>query len=201
MNSGASATSATQDSLAGSNLANEKSSRAKESRAKPSNVEPSTGKPRKVPRRLLLDIVVDSSLMVAFTVDSNTSLTGIAIHEWLGLAFGLAFMVHLALHWDWVLKTMRRLFSNVPKKERLKWFVDLLLYFMMGAAVVSGWYISRHAAPAIGVARVQEKFFRGLHGVAANISVILVGIHLGLNWRWMRATWIRVVGRSKKATV
>jgi Domain of unknown function (DUF4405) len=62
---------------------------------------------------------------------------------------------------------------------------------MLGAAVISGWYISRHAAPAFGVARIDEKFFRGLHSTTADLSVLLVAVHLGLNWRWMRATWIR----------
>ncbi len=156
-------------------------------------------KRRGLPRRLILDIVVDVALLIAFTIDFNTQLTGIAVHEWLGLAFGVGFVVHLALHWDWVLRTAQRLFSSHPLRERAKWFVDLLLYVMMGATVVSGWYISRHAAPAFGVGQVREQFFRGLHGTTANISVVLVGIHLGLNWRWMRATWVRCARQVKRS--
>jgi cytochrome b561 len=163
-------------------------------------IAPEIDKKRRLPRRLVVDISVDLALLVAFTIDSNTQLTGLPVHEWLGLVFGIGFVVHLALHWDWVLRTAQRLFGANPLNERVKWFVDLLLYVMMGAAVVSGWYISRHAAPAFGVRRVREQFFRGLHGTTANISVLLVGIHLGLNWRWMRATWLRCVRRRKGGT-
>lgn len=151
---------------------------------------------RRMPPRLMLDIVVDVALLIAFTVDSNTRLTGIPIHEWLGLAFGIGFMAHLALHWNWVTRTIRKAFSTAPTRERIKWFVDLALYVMMGAAVVSGWYISRHAAPAFGVVRVDEQFFRGLHSTTADLSVLLIALHLGLNWRWMRSTWIRATRRS-----
>jgi Prokaryotic cytochrome b561 len=154
-------------------------------------------KKRRLTGRLLLDIVVDVVLLIAFTVDSNTNLTGLVIHEWLGIAFGVAFVFHLALHWGWVLETGRRLFGNEPRREKIKWWVDAVMYLMMGAAVVTGWYISRHAAPALGVGRVNEQFFRSLHGTVANISVVFVGVHLGLNWRWMRATWVRATrGRS-----
>jgi cytochrome b561 len=154
---------------------------------------------RRIPARLMLDIVVDTALLVAFTIDSNTQLTGIPIHEWLGLAFGVGFVVHLALHWDWVTRTARRMFSAAPNRERIKWIVDFALYLMTGAAVVSGWYISRHAAPALGVKRVDEQFFRGFHSTTADLSVLLVAIHLGLNWRWMRSTWIRATRRRRNA--
>jgi cytochrome b561 len=153
---------------------------------------------RRIPPRLMLDIVVDVALLIAFIIDSNTQLTGIPVHEWLGLAFGIGFVVHLALHWDWVMRTARQIFSSAPVRERIKWSVDIALYVMLGAAVVSGWYISRHAAPAFGVARIDETFFRGLHSTTADLSVLLVAVHLGLNWRWMRATWIRAT-RSRGA--
>jgi Prokaryotic cytochrome b561 len=162
-----------------------------------STTTPSTPTKRRLPARLMLDIVVDVLLLIAFTIDSNTSLTGLTIHEWLGVAFGIAFMFHLALHWDWVLRTARRILENHPGRDRLKWFVDLLLYVVVGGTVVSGWYISRHAAPALGIHPVHEQFFRSLHGDAANISVVLVGLHLGLNWRWLRSTWIRCTRRSR----
>jgi cytochrome b561 len=155
---------------------------------------------RRLTKRLLLDVVVDVVLLLAFTIDSATSLTGIPIHEWLGVAFGIAFVFHLALHWDWTLKTARKLFGSYPNRDRLKWCVDLALYVFMGGAVISGWYISRHAAPAFGIKPIHENFFRDLHGTLANISVVLVGIHLGLNWRWMRSTWVRITRKPSRVT-
>ncbi len=153
-----------------------------------------SGKWRRLPGRLWLDVCLDVALFVAFTVDSNTSLTGIAVHEWLGIVFGIAFVIHLALHWDWVLRTVKQLLdtrTNRASRDRAKWIVDLLMYITMGATVVSGWYVSRHAAPVIGVRKINEPFFRNLHGTVANLSVVLVGLHLGLNWKWMRSTWVR----------
>jgi cytochrome b561 len=156
---------------------------------------------RRVSRRLILDVAVDVVLLLAFTIDSNTSFTGISVHEWLGIGFGCAFMIHLALHWEWTLRTARRLVArnSGERRDRARWFVDLLLYVVLGATVVSGWYVSRYAGPALGVKRIREPFFRDLHGTVANISVVLVAIHLGLNWRWLRATWIRFRRRPGRA--
>jgi hypothetical protein len=50
----------------------------------------------------------------------------VVIHEWLGIGLGIALLLHLTLHWDWVVRTTRRLFS--PRgHDKLIWAVNLAL--------------------------------------------------------------------------
>jgi hypothetical protein len=46
------------------------------------------------------------------TLAYSLGFTGLAIREWLGLGIGLALLLHLTVHWDWVVRTTRRLLSR-----------------------------------------------------------------------------------------
>jgi hypothetical protein len=67
---------------------------------------------RRVPARTRLDFWYDGLLLVAFTLAYSLGFTGLAVHEWLGLGIGLALLLHLTLHWDWVVRTTRKLFTR-----------------------------------------------------------------------------------------
>jgi cytochrome b len=62
--------------------------------------------------RSRFDLVFDSMLLIAFGVVFSWNFTGGKWHEWLGLALGLALLVHLTLHWDWVVRTARRIVTT-----------------------------------------------------------------------------------------
>ena len=53
----------------------------------------------------------DAILLVGFTLAYSYGFTGIGIHEWLVIALGAALLLHLTLHWDWVIRTTRKLVS------------------------------------------------------------------------------------------
>ena len=79
--------------------------------------------------------------------------TGLTVHEWVGVVLAVALPVHVTLHWDWVARTTRRLvMRRRGGREALRWLVDLLLMPAMTLCVASGFLISRHVLPAIGVA-------------------------------------------------
>ncbi len=58
-----------------------------------------------------LDFWLDVVILVSYIFAYSYGFTGDAIHEWLGLALGLVMLVHLTLHWDWVVRTTRKLRS------------------------------------------------------------------------------------------
>jgi len=65
-------------------------------------------------------------LLLAFVIAYSFKFTGLSVHEWFGLAFGLALLVHLTLHWDWVLRTTRRILS-ASGRRRVMWAVNFLV--------------------------------------------------------------------------
>jgi hypothetical protein len=70
-------------------------------------------------------------------------------------------LVHLTLHWDWVTRTTRKLFSR-GGRERFVWLVNLLLLLSMTLCVASGILISAVALPKLGIT-----FWRQMHDTTA----------------------------------
>ena len=53
-----------------------------------------------------VNLIVDSIVFIAFLIVTAPHFTGIAIHEWLGIAFGAGITTHLLLHWQWIVTTI-----------------------------------------------------------------------------------------------
>ena len=149
----------------------------------------------RVPGRTRIDFWLDLALLVAFVLDYSFQFTGLSVHEWIGLGFGLALLAHLTLHWDWVLRTTRRVVGRLPGRERLRWAVDLGLLLVMTLCVASGALISRSAVPALGYRPAGGSFWTGLHTTTADVTVALVGVHVALNWKWIVTVGRRIVRR------
>jgi Domain of unknown function (DUF4405) len=156
---------------------------------------------RRIAARTRLDFWFDLVLLVGYTLAYSYGFTGIAIHEWLGIGLGLAMLLHLTLHWDWVIRTTRRLLD--PRgHDKVIWLVNLALLFGMTLCVASGIVISRVALPYLGIYPLGGPFWERLHVVTAEVTLFLVPVHLALRWRWLirvgrrLLTW-RSAGRDR----
>lgn len=153
----------------------------------------------RVPRRTKFDFWLDLVLLVLITLDYSFRFTGLAIHEWIGLAFVITLPVHLTQHWDWVVRTTRRLRQRwrTPSRESLRWFVDLALLPVMVLCVASGILVSRSALPWLGLHPSNDPFWRGLHTTSADVTIALVALHVALSWRWALSIVRRMTGRKR----
>jgi hypothetical protein len=98
---------------------------------------------RRILARTRLDFWLDALLLVAYTLAYGLGFTGIATHEWLGIGLGVVLLVHLTLHWDWVIRTTRKLFGR-GGRERFVWLVNLLLLLLsMTLCIASGIFVYR----------------------------------------------------------
>lgn len=136
---------------------------------------------------------VDIALFLMFIVDMNTHLTGIPVHEWLGIVFGGALVYHMLLHWQWISNATRKVFTKLPTIQRIRYLVDLLLFAVMVIVVASGIWISRDALPAMGLTIGGSRFWSGLHHVTSEMVIPLVGVHLALSWPWITNAWQRFI--------
>ena len=145
---------------------------------------PVTVSRRRILARTRLDFWLDALLLVAYTLAYSLGFTGIATHEWLGIGLGVALLVHLTLHWDWVVRTTRKLFRR-GGRERFVWLVNLLLLLSMVLCIASGILISEVALPALGITLRASSFWRQMHDTTATLTLILVPVHAALDWRWI----------------
>jgi hypothetical protein len=139
---------------------------------------------RRILARTRLDFWLDGLLLVAYTFAYSLGFTGIAIHEWLGIGLGVVLLVHVTLHWDWVIRTTRKLFSR-GGRERFVWLVNLLLLLSMTLCIASGILISEVALPGLGITLPASSFWRQMHDTTATLTLILVPVHAALRWRWI----------------
>ena len=149
----------------------------------------------RIPARTRLDFWFDGALLAAYTLAYSLGFTGLAVHEWLGLGIGLALLLHLTLHWDWVVRTTRRLLSR-SGRDRGIWLVNLALLLAMTLCVLSGVLISRIALYQLGISVPGTAFWVSLHDTTAKLTLALVPVHVALRWRWILSVGRRVLHRD-----
>lgn len=131
------------------------------------------------------NLILDLTIFAAFLVVSNPALSGLAVHEWLGVSFAAALMTHLLFHWDWLVNLFRTFFQKLFHTSRLNFVVDSLFFVAMTAAMLSGILISRNVLPTFGIQLDASRSWRSIHSLAANLSLVLMALHFALHWNWV----------------
>lgn len=131
------------------------------------------------------NLIVDATIFTAFLAVSNPHLTGNTIHEWLGVSFAAAIITHLLLHWDWIVKVGREFFRKFLHQSRLNFVVDTLFFIAMTGTLFSGLLISKDVMSAIGLQLDVDRSWKSIHTLLSDASVILLGIHFALHWKWI----------------
>ena len=133
-----------------------------------------------------VNFLVDLVIFIAFLIALDPRGTGLAIHEWLGIAFGASVVAHLLLHWKWILASTRRFLGRLPRATRLNYLLNTLLFITMTVIVYSGLMISEVALPALGLSLGEGFSWRFLHPQATELFFI--------PFRHMPARFLEMIG-------
>lgn len=140
-----------------------------------------TKKPNAVRVNWWLDLALFGVLMLSL----SPTLTGLVIHEWLGLSLAGGALIHLLLHWNWVVATLRRLLQKLPGLTRFSLVLNLLLFITFTVVAFTGLLISREALPFFGLTLPGGRVWEGLHRQAADLLLCLAGLHVAVHWQWI----------------
>lgn len=151
-------------------------------------------------RALKVDFWLDSLLLVGFLCAESFHLTGIVLHEWIGVAMGAALLVHITLHWNWVVRTTSRLVRKKPGRDTIRWANNLFLMLAMTLTIASGLWTSRVVLTTFGLPEGQEDFWLQVHHLCADLCLFSVALHIALGWRWILTTGTRVIHRPSATT-
>lgn len=146
------------------------------------------------PNRNKINLLLDSVMFAGFLVAMAPRFSGLAVHEWLGVAFGAAIVTHLLLHWRWIATVTRRFFGKLAAQSRINYILNSLLFIDITIITFTGLMISEVALPALGLPRASGGAWRGLHELSANLMLLLLGLHIALHWQW-------IVGMVKRFVV
>jgi hypothetical protein len=137
-------------------------------------------------------LFLDIALFLAFLVAMDPHFSGLAIHEWLSLAAAATVIVHLLLSWEWIVNVTKRLFVKATNGARVNYVLNWLLFIDGILIILSGILISESVMPALGIALPVNFAWRRLHDMSANLSLLIMGLHLAMHWNWIVTTFKRV---------
>ncbi len=134
------------------------------------------------------NLFIDLGIFGVFLVAANPNLTGLPLHEWLGVALAGTLVMHLLLHWRWIVSVSLHFFRQLWHDSRLQYVVDLLLFISFTTVMMSGLMISRVVLPALGIAMTRNPAWVPLHSLSANATLALIAMHTALHWNWIVKT-------------
>jgi hypothetical protein len=139
--------------------------------------------------------LIDAGLFAGFIILFWLDLTGVALHQWLGVVIGALAVYHFITHWKWVTAVTGRFFKHTSQQARLFYLVDVglgsgLTLILVTGLVISTWFslsLSSYAA------------WKNFHIVSSIATLLLIVVKIGAHWRWIVQTARRTVFASKEA--
>lgn len=146
--------------------------------------------------RLKITLWLDVTLLVSVCALQDVAVTGLVLHEWIGLAMIAMVFAHLLLAWGWIATQSRRLFAVQSARERINYILNLSLFACVTAVIFSGILISQKAIPMlVGMKATpgMDWHWDSLHLHFSQNVLILSGLHLAINWDWALAAVQKVL--------
>ena len=138
-------------------------------------------------------LFLDTVLFLALVQLTEPHFSGLAVHEWLGIAIIPLIIVHLIYGWRWIAATLARLSVKGAWRLRVNFVLNMALFIAFTVATFSGLMTSFIALPALGIAPGDYARWLVLHNQWTVYVQILVGLHIALNWNWIVGAVRRVV--------
>ncbi len=112
-------------------------------------------------------------------------MTGLPLHELIGIVFAVPVLVHLVIARAWITHATRRLLRRADRRARVNYVLNAALFVLIVVEIVSGLVISQVALPLVGVRTINDRSWRALHNLALNWTLLVVSLHVAMNWGWI----------------
>jgi len=145
-------------------------------------------------------LYVDIFLLISFVLVNIPQATGIPFHEWASVLFIVPLLVHILMDWQWIVNITKRMFGKLPGEVRFNHLFDLIIFIMMTLALMTGFVISEAALPALGIHVIIDPFWSTMHDLTANLTMLLIGVHLAMHWKWLVNSSKRYLGWGKASS-
>ncbi|HNT75208.1 MAG TPA: hypothetical protein PKH77_09335 [Anaerolineae bacterium] len=148
--------------------------------------------------RTKANLFLDIALAGAFLVSLKPFLTGMAIHEWLGLAIGVALAVHILRHWPWIVAVTAKLNRKTPQQVRHYYGLDAALLAGFLSIIGSGILMSQTALPLFDFRGTPYLLLATFHKYVSYGTLTLLIVKLGLHGKWLvNAVKCHVLGMAR----
>ena len=125
----------------------------------------------------LLDVILFTVFLLAFFLD----LTGVILHQYLGMICGMLILVHFLWHIRWVSTVTRSFFTITSKRTVLYFLLDALILISALVIIINGFVISTW----LNLPLNNYLAWRDFHVFTSIGTLCLVLLKIGLHWRWI----------------
>lgn len=126
-------------------------------------------------------LIVDAIALVVYLLAANPSITGIPLHEWLGLGIVVVLLIHCIMHYDWFARAFKGSFKQPTLALTGRLALNVLTAISFVVCVVSGLLISGTVLPMLGLYADGYYFWNPLHSFSAKLLLALIIVHLVLH--------------------
>lgn len=140
------------------------------------------------------NLAIDAMALLVYLVVANPVLTGIGLHEWLGLAVLVVLFVHMLVHVDWGVDAIRSGMRHPTWARTGNLIVDVLVLMAFAVVTVSGIMVSGAVLPVLGLYAEGYYFWDPLHAVSAKVLLALLLIHVAAHWKWIAGAFKKIRG-------
>lgn len=130
------------------------------------------GRKRLARKRLAFDLAV----LVVYLASANPGITGIPVHEWVGLGAFVLLAAHCASRGMW---------RGTAGKGIGLTVLNVLVLLCTALCVVSGVMVSGTVLPTFGLFADGYYFWDPLHAVAAKMLLTLLLVHVAVHIPWI----------------
>lgn len=127
-------------------------------------------------------MLTDVCMLILMPMLMLYSLIGEALHEWLGVAMLLLFLMHHLLNWRWH-KNMFKGKYNLQRSAGT--VIDILIAICMILTGISGMTMSNHVFQ-LDVLSIGISLSRKLHLICSHWLFVLICIHVGMHLNVMK---------------
>ena len=121
------------------------------------------------------------------------------IHNWAGLIMLAGAILHLLLHWKWIVNVAQRYFCRLARQARLYFTLDIFLFLVFVLVNISGliaWLAfgeggyqgGRNPFYNLTIFGLGRHDWNDLHLWAGLVIVAILVVHVFLHWKWLLIT-------------
>lgn len=125
--------------------------------------------------------LVDAGLLFLFIATFFLDITGVPLHQWIGVAVGVSVVYHLISHWAWVKSVTLRFFGKTSSRSRIYYLLDASLLMGLLTIIGTGLVISTW----LNLSIVSYTAWHFIHVTASLITLLAIVLKVGLHWRWI----------------
>lgn len=146
-----------------------------------------------------IKIVLDLFMFLFVILFYNKHTINISFHEIGGLIICLVFLIHIGINSRWIYSVSKRLFNkDLPAKTKIGYVINFLLLISFILIFISGIMISKTIFTSISGNRF---LWKNIHYFSAGISIILLGIHIGLHIPFIKGMSKKIIPIPQKISI